>query len=159
MSRIKKLILYSLFLIASILGIILMLERYPYLWSSFPHFEVFWKVYLDHFMAGFLLPIWIFIIFGGIILLFNRHVDLKNQKIFIFIGFIATMGLAIIWDFVLPFYYLIRVVIQNNYGFFAFVGALKLFYLFPRWEFIQFLFDWLGIFTAILYIKYFREDF
>lgn len=68
------------------------------------------------------------------------------------------MGLAVIWDFVLPFYSLIKLVIQNNYGFFVFVGALKLFYWSPRFEFIQFVFDWAGIFAAIIYIKSFRKD-
>jgi len=158
MKKINLIIPSILFTTASILGGILFLFRYSCLWFGFPALTFWWKVYLDHFMAGFLMPIWIFIILGGVILLFHRQVNLRNQKMSAFLGFIAIMTITLIWDFLIPFYLLIKVVIQNNYGFFAFVGAIKLFYWAPRYEFIQFLFDWAGILAAILFIKSFRRD-
>lgn len=156
--RFKHTLLYLTFLITSILGLILVIERYPCIWLKFPHLEFFWKVYLDHFMAGFLLPIWMFLIFSGIILLFNRQVNLRNQKISIFIGFIATMFVAVVWDFVIPLCYLINYMWANNLNFNILIQTLNLFYWKPRYEFVQFLFDWGGILSSIIFIKSFRED-
>ena len=109
-------------------------------------------------MAGFLIPIWSFIILSGFNVLFNKESSIRNQKIFIFVGLIAGIVVTIMWDFAMPLIYIIRTIVQNGYGWLMFIETLKIWYLAPRFEFVQFLFDWAGILTAILFVKYFRKD-
>lgn len=150
---------YFIFIFSSIFGLFLAIQRYPFLWPSFPQYNYFWKVYVDHFVAGFLLPIWFFIILAGPIILFNKKVDIEKQKLFIFLGFLLTIIITLIWDFIIPLGFLISYSLTHNLSFTIIIQVLKLLYWSPRYEIIQFVFDWLGIFISIIFIKSFREDF
>lgn len=154
-----KIVLSALiFGVTSILGGILAFERYPSLWPAFPHFTIWWKVYLDHFMAGFLIPVWGFIIYNGIILLFNKEINLDTQKRNLFLGFMVATIIALIWDLAIPIFYLSQYIVAHSYSLLILIQSLKLWYLSPRWEFIQFLFDMGGILCAITFFKFLRKD-
>lgn len=58
----KKQILYEIFCVVNIFGFILLINRF---WFSFlPSSQ--WRILADHLIGGFLIPIWLFILFLGI---------------------------------------------------------------------------------------------
>lgn len=150
----KKLNGILIITLLSLVAFVLAFIRYPCLWPGFPHIEFFWKVYLDHFIAGFVLPIWAFTLYLGFFALINKPLSLNTQKKVAIFAIISALSIAVIWDLVMPIVYLI----VNKVNFSVSIYVLNWFYNSPHWEGLQFFSDMAGTLFSIYVLKLIRED-
>ncbi|MFW6233472.1 MAG: hypothetical protein ACOC3Z_02310 [Nanoarchaeota archaeon] len=91
--RYKRLIL-GIFWICSLIGIILLFNRI--IISFLPSSE--WRILMDHLFAGFLIPLWVYILLIGIVLFIYPDTTLNYEKKWFIIPSMSVIIVILIWE-------------------------------------------------------------